>query len=70
MAKRLWVWLKRVTIGWVALMVAGLIVTSATCDLMIHHGRYRGVIKRAREPTIKAQATVFFRGDWNPSISG
>ena len=70
MAKRLLRWLKRLTIGVFALIVVLLIVTSSTFDLMIHHGRYRGVIKRARELTAETHDTVYFRGDWRHDISG
>ena len=64
MAKRSWIWLKRVTIGFFSLILALIIVTSSTFDLMIHHGRYRDVLDEARQRTTKSQDTVFFRGEW------
>jgi hypothetical protein len=69
MAKRLLKWLKRLTIGFFALIVILLIVTSSTFDLMIHYGRYQDVIEKARTLTAETNDTVRFAGDWDFDIS-
>ena len=69
MVKRLLKWLKRLAIGFFALILLLLIVTSSTFDLMIHYGRYQDVVERARELTAETHKTVYFRGDWDYDIS-
>ena len=58
-------WLKRIAIGFFALILILLIVRSATFDLIIHQGRYQDVIEQARELTAETNDTVYFRGDWD-----
>ena len=69
MAKKLLKWLKRLVIGFFALILVLIIVRSSTFDLIIHHGRYQDVIERARELTAETHDTVYFRGDWDFDIS-
>ena len=69
MNKTLLKWLKRLAIGFFALIVALFIVKSSTFDLLIHCGRYQDVIERARELTAETHKTVYFRGDWDFDIS-
>jgi hypothetical protein len=69
MAKKLLKWIKRLTIGFFALILLLLIGTSSTFDLIIHYGRYQDVIEQARELTAKTNDTVYFRGDWDFDIS-
>ena len=69
MAKRLLKWLKRLVLGFFALILVVIIVRSATFDLIIHNGRYQDVIEQARELTAETHETVYFQGDWDFDIS-
>lgn len=69
MATKLWKWLKRLVIGFFAMVVVILIVTSSTFDFMIHYGRYQDVIKQARTLTAETNDTIYFRGDWDVDVS-
>ena len=69
MNKTLLKWLKRLVIGFFALIVGFFIVKSSTFDLLIHSGRYEDAIERARELVAETDKTVYFRGDWRFDIA-
>ena len=69
MGKRLWKWLKRLVIGFFALILIVIILLSSTFDFLIHYLRYSDVVNRARELTAETSETVFFAGDWDYDIA-